>query len=145
MSSTSRIDTDEMKEIPDPKQMKLDSSVALCEGSLNTNPSGQEMMGRKVAKDEEKIGKKEMIYAAEDQMIMKLEEGTLTKESIRSIFKEMQKHLLNQEKIRLMIEMKEIMKMAEATSAVAEAASEAFRDAGGFEAAFEAFRDAFRD
>merc|ERR1719319_669922 len=41
-----------------------------------------------------------MIYAAEDQMIMKLEEGTLTKESIRSIFKEMQKHLL-------MIEMKE--------------------------------------
>jgi len=135
MSSTSRIDT---------------------EGSFNTNPSGQEMLVSqaekpmveyhgKVAKDEEKIGKKEMIYAAEDQMIMKLEEGTLTKESIRSIFKEMQKHLLNQEKIRLMIEMKEIMKMAEATSAVAEAASEAFRDAGGFEAAFEAFRDAFRD
>merc|ERR1719509_294698 len=79
-----------------------------------------------------------MIYAAEDQMIMKLEEGTLTKESIRSIFKEMQQHLL-------MIEMKEIMKMAEATSAVAEAAAEAFRDAGGFEAALEAFRDAFRD
>jgi len=131
MSSTSRIDT---------------------EGSFNTNPSGQEMLVSqaekpmveyhgKVAKDEEKIGKKEMIYAAEDQMIMKLEEGTLTKESIRSIFKEMQKHLLMIE----MKEMKEIMKIAEATSAVAEAASEAFRDAGGFEAAFEAFRDAFRD
>jgi len=130
MSSTSRIDT---------------------EGSFNTNPSGQEMLVSqaekpmveyhgKVAKDEEKplLKKKEMIYAAEDQMIMKLEEGTLTKESIRSIFKEMHQHLL-------MIEMKEIMKMAEATSAVAEEAAEAFRDAGGFEAAHEAFRDAFRD
>jgi len=123
MSSTSRIDT---------------------EGSFNTNPSGQEMLVSqaekpmveyhgKVAKDEGHIlKKKEMIYAAEDQMIIKLEEGTLSKESIRSIFKEMHQHLL-------MIEMKEIMKMAEATSAVAEEAAEAFRDAGGFEAAHEAF------
>jgi len=131
MSSTSRIDT---------------------EGSFNTNPSGQEMLVSqaekpmveyhgKVAKDEELphlLQKKEMIYAAEDQMIMKLEEGSLTKESIRSMFKEMHQHLL-------MIEMKESMKMAEATSAVAEEAAEAFRDAGGFEAAHEAFRDAFRD
>merc|ERR1719319_464319 len=133
---------------------------------------GQEMLVEyhgKVAKDEEEIGKKkemiqkEMIQAAADQMIMKLEEKTLSKESIRSIFQELQQNLE-------MIEMKELikmaeatslvaevaakmkmdeaaaeMKMAEATSLVAEAAAEAFRDAGGFEAKKKAFRDAFRD
>merc|ERR1719319_1187821 len=106
---------------------------------------GQEMLVEyhgKVAKDEEEIGKKkemiqkEMIQAAADQMIMKLVEKTLSKESIRSIFQELQQNLE-------MIEMKELikmdeaaaeMKMAEATSLVAEAAAEAFRDAGGFEA-----------
>jgi len=110
--------TEEIKENPDPKQMKLetsaqqraDSSVAVCEGSFNSNPSGREILVSraeklmeeyhgKVAKDEEEIGKKkEMIQAAADQMIMKLEEGNYQarvnlQTTISGIFQELQQHL----------------------------------------------------